>query len=455
MKKLLNYLIVMALVLVQFIPVANAASITINDSVVGQTYSAYKIFDVTKSGNSYAYSIDSTNEWFSVVSKYATDHSNTFTLTPVGTTTKYVVIPGTNFASETNAKAFADYLNQNVSGKTATKTAEATSATTVLDKLDAGYYFVDSSLGALCILHTAADSMEVTEKNGVPTVDKDVSKLSASVGETVTFTVTLTAGGNADTSYILHDKMTEGLTLNTTSFAIKVDDTAVDAGNYDIVTTGLTDGCTFEIEFKQAYTATLARNTKIVITYDAVVNEKAITTSEATNEAKVQYGNSSSQSSPETVKNYDFDLEKVDGKGTQLSGAQFKLYDAKTGGNEIKLILVTENNETFYRPVKAGETAALYIEAGSVSIKGLAQGTYYLEEIKAPDGYNQLTERKAVELNTDLTLQSAVRVVNTTGSLLPSTGGMGTVLFIVIGSIMVLGFGVLLVTKLRISKMSI
>lgn len=454
MKKLLNYLLVIALVLVQFIPVVNAASITINNSVVGQTYSAYKIFDVTKSGNSYAYSIDSTNEWFSVVSKYATDHSNTFTLTQVGSSTKYVVIPGENFDVEENAKAFADYLNQNVSGKTATKTVTATSATTVLDGLDAGYYFVDSSLGALCILHTAADSMEVTEKNGVPTVDKDVSKPSASVGETVTFTVTLTAGGNADTSYILHDKMTAGLTLDASSFAIKVGDTAVGSENYTINVTP-SDGCTFDITFNQNYTATLAKDTKIVITYNAVVNENAITTSEATNEAKVQYGNSSSQSSTETVKNYDFDLVKVDEKETQLSGAQFKLYDAKTGGNEIKLILVTENGETFYRPIKAEETAVSYIEAGSVSIKGLAKGTYYLEEIKAPDGYNQLTERVAVELNTDLTLQSAVKVVNTTGSLLPSTGGMGTVLFIVIGSIMVLGFGVLLVTKLRLSKMSI
>lgn len=462
MKKILNYLIALALVLIPFIPVANAATITINNSVVGQEYKAYKIFDVTKSGTgdsaTYAYSIDRTSEWFSVVQTYATNNADTFTLTQVGSTTKYVVIPGTNFATDTNAKAFADYLNSNTTGKTATASATATSSTTVLNGLNAGYYFVDSSLGALCILHTAADSMTVTEKNSVPTVDKTVSKPSASVGETVTFTISITAGGKADTSYILHDKMTSGLTLNANSFSVKVGDTAVASNNYTVKTTGLTDGCTFEIVFNQDYTKTLDKDTVIVVTYTATVNEKAIITSEDSNEAKVQYGNTSSQSSTQTVKNYDFDLVKITKIGDEeitLEGAQFKLYNAQTGGKEIGLKKVTENGSTFYRPIKAGETADSYIEAGSVSIKGLAQGTYYLEETKAPDGYNQLTERVAVTLNGDLTGEKAIKVENTTGNMLPSTGGMGTVLFITIGSIMVLGFGVLLVTKLRLSKMYI
>lgn len=454
MKKILNYLIALALVLISFIPVANAATITINNSVVGQEYKAYKIFDVTKSGSgataTYAYSIDSTSKWFSVVEAYA-DKEKTITLTQVGSTTKYVVQ-----VSNLDAADFAEYLNDYKDGKdVAGSTTAEEGKTTSIEGLAAGYYFVDSSLGALCILHTTTDSLTVYEKNSVPTVDKKVSKPSASVGEPVTFTVSITAGGKADTSYILHDKMSEGLTLNADSFTVKVGTTAVSTENYTINTTGLTDGCTFEIVFNQDYTATLAKDTVIVVTYTATVNEKAIVSSEVTNEAKVQYGSSSSQSSTKTVKNYDFDLVKVDTAGETLSGAQFKLYDAKTGGKEIGLIKVTENGSTFYRPIKAGEPADSYIEAGSVSIKGLAQGTYYLEETKAPDGYNQLTARVAVILNGDLTGEKAIKVENTTGTMLPSTGGMGTVLFITIGSIMVLGFGVLLVTKLRLSKMSI
>ena len=450
MKKILNYLVAIALVFIQLLPVANAASITINDSVVGQDYNAYKIFDVTKAGDSYAYSIESTNPWFPVVQSYATS-KGTIKLTQVGTTTKYVVD-----ASKIDAADFATHLNANKAGKPIVETTTAVEGSaTVIDGLTAGYYFIDSSLGALCILHTTTDKLTVFEKNAVPTVEKTVSQTSASVGETVTFTVNITAGGKADTSYILHDKMTEGLTLNADSFEITVGETAVATTNYTIKTTGLTDDCTFEIEFNKAYTSNLEKDTVITVTYTATLNEKAIIKSEDTNEAKVQYGNSSSPAVTVKVYNYDFDLVKTDEEGKQLEGAQFKLFDAKTGGNEIELIKVTENGETFYRPTKEGETAVEYIEAGSIKVKGLEKGTYYLEETKAPEGYNQLTERVAVELNADLTGTSAIKVENTTGSMLPSTGGMGTTLFVLIGSMMVLGFGVLLVTKLRISKMYI
>lgn len=452
MKKIFNYLMAIVLLLLPFIPVANAASITIDNSVVGQDYNAYKIFDVTKSGDSYAYSINSTNDWFEVVEDYA-EEKGTITLKRVGTTTKYVVQ-----TSELDAADFAEYLNNYKEGKDiAASTTAKKDEPTVIEGLSAGYYFVDSSLGALCILHTTTETLTVYEKNGVPTVDKKVSQTSASVGDEVTFTINITAGGKADTSYILHDKMTEGLTLNTNSFAVKVGTTTVDAKNYTIKTSDLEDDCTFEIIFNQDYTATLNKDTVITVTYTATLNEKAIINSVDTNEAKVQYGNSTSPSSSVKIYNFDFDLIKVNAKGETLSGAKFKLYDAKTGGNEIKLIKVTENGETFYRPVKAGETAVEYIEAGSVRIKGLEglnNKNYYLEEIEAPAGYNQLTERVAITLNNDLILENAIKVLNTTGDMLPSTGGMGTTLFIVIGSIMVIGFGILLVTKLRLSKVS-
>ena len=451
MKKILNYLVAIALVMFQLLPVANAATITIENSVEGQVYNAYKIFDVTKAGDSYAYSIDSeSNKWFEVVEDYA-ELKGTIKLTKVGTTTKYVVD-----ASKIDAADFAAYLNQYKDRKpiAGTATAEGKIATeegttTTIVVSEAGYYFVDSSLGALCILHTAADTFTLAEKNAKPTINKKASQNSASVGDTITFTITITAGGKADTSYILHDKMTDGLDLNETSFTIKVGETAVEAENYEIKTgEKVTDDCTFEIEFKKEYTATLNKNTVITVTYTAKVNEKAIVTSQVTNEAKLQYGHTSSEESTVKITNFDFNLVKTNKTGDTLTGAQFKLYDAANGGNEIKLV----KDGDFYRPIKAGETAVPYIEAGSVSIKGLASGTYYLEEITAPDGYNQLTSREEVNLNNG---DTAIKVVNTTGSQLPHTGGMGTVLFITIGSMMVLGFGVLLVTKLRLSKMSI
>lgn len=443
MKKILNYLVAIALVMFQLLPVANAASITIDNSVVGQEYKAYKIFDVTRTGESYAYSIDSTNEWFADVQTYATT-KGTISLTRVGTTTKYVVK-----VNDLDAVDFAAYLNEHKDDKeeTAKATAAPETTQTTIEVSEAGYYFVDSSLGALCILHTAADAFTLAEKNAEPTIKKEASQDSASVGDTITFTITITAGGAADTSYILHDKMTDGLDLNENTFTVKIGETAVEAENYEIKTgEKVTDDCTFEIEFKKEYTATLNKNTVITVTYTATVNEEAIVTDGVTNNATLQYGNTTSQSSTTEITNFDFDLVKINEAKEELNGAQFKLYDSQD--KEVKLI----KDGDFYRPVQEGETAVPYIEAGSVSIKGLASGTYYLEETKAPDGYNQLTERKEVDLNNK---DNAITVVNTTGSQLPHTGGMGTVLFITIGSIMVLGFGVLLVTKLRLSKMSI
>lgn len=445
MKKILNYLLVIALVFVQFIPVVDAAKITVNNSVNGQTYNAYKIFDVTKSAaGNYAYSIDDTSPWFSIVKEYALNNAGTFTLTRVGTTSKYVVTPGEKFTADDHAKAFAAYLNSKKGDIKENGTAKATGETVEINVSEAGYYFVDSSLGALCALHTAAAEVEVEEKNAEPTIKKEASQKTAGVGEEVTFTITVTAGGAADTSYIVKDTMTDGLDLVADSIVIKVDETEVAAANYSKSTTD--HG--FEISFNQTYTASLEKDTDIVITYNAIVNKNAIKVDGVTNEAKLVYGESSSVDTI-TLKNYDFELVKTDETGKELTGAKFKLYDAQ--GNEILLVLDGDS----YRPAMAQENG-VEIEAGRVRINGLASGTYYLEETQAPEGYNQLTSRFEFKIeDADLIGETPVFVENTTGTILPSTGGMGTVLFLTIGSIMVIGFGVLLVTKLRMAKMSI
>lgn len=447
MKKILNYLLVIALVLIQFIPAVNAATITVEKAVKGQTYKAYKIFDVTKSGDNYAYSINSSNDgeenpWYAIVNAYATSHPEELTLTNVKGTNKYVVA-----VSEEKFKAaeFAKHLNDN-KGTNINADGFATADGTSVDinVAEAGYYFVDSSLGALCALHTAADEITVEEKNAEPTVEKTASQETAGIGETVTFTINVTAGGAADTSYIVRDTMTDGLDLVADSISIEVNEATVANTNYTISTSA--HG--FEINFLQSYTASLGKATVIVITYEAVVNENAIVNSNVINNVELVYGNSSTTDRI-VIPNYDFELVKTDGK-EELTGAKFKLYTAS--GVEIPVVLVREGT---YRVAKANEEGVL-IEAGRVMIQGLSSGDYALEEVEAPEGYNQLVERHQFSIeDADLVETAAVTVVNTTGKLLPSTGGMGTVLFLTIGSIMVIGFGVLLVTKLRLAKMSI
>ena len=459
LRKILSLVLTLALGIALISPVS-AATITINGTIDKQDYNAYKIFDVTQAGDSYAYSIDKTNDWFEVVEDYA-EEKGTITLTPVGETTKYVVD-----ASEIDAADFAAYLNDHKTGKDITKSGKGNGGTINIEVTEAGYYFVDSSLGALCILHTASTNVTVNEKNSVPTIEKKVDKENASVNDEVTFTLTLTAGGKADTSYIIHDTMTEGLTLQKDSFEIILGESAVKEENYDIrtETNELADeNCTFEIEFKDSYTATLQKDAKIIITYKATINRLAVQPSEVENKVQVQYGNTYSPESKVKVYNYDFDLIKINEAKETLKGARFKLYDALENGNEILLVAdsYTEADGTvvnYYRPAQAGEEDDVvdYIEAGTVSIKGLRIDKYYLEEILAPEGYNQLTSRFEVDLQGDRTIATEpVKVTNTTGLILPDTGGIGTVLFVTVGSIMVMGFGVLLVTKLRMSKISL
>ena len=106
-------------------------------------------------------------------------------------------------------------------------------------------------------------------------------------------------------------------------------------------------------------------------------------------------------------------------------------------------------------------TTTIKVNGGVVTISGLKDGTYFLEETKAPDGYNKLSSEISVVISgsnleatitNDVWTSGGIQVVNTTGSILPSTGGIGTTLFITIGSLLVIGFGVLLVTKLRLAK---
>ena len=136
------------------------------------------------------------------------------------------------------------------------------------------------------------------------------------------------------------------------------------------------------------------------------------------------------------------------------------------GENEVKLI--KDNELDAYRPVKGEEVGEEMFSAsgtGKFNIVGLDAGTYTLLETTTPSGYNTCepitviisathTEKKeGTDATTDLTNSKNMnnKVVNKKGSTLPSTGGMGTTIFYVVGSILVLGAAILLITKKRMS----
>lgn len=471
-KKLVSVLLAMIMVLSMSTAVFavqgtndNSGSITINNAEEGHTYNAYQIL-VLESYNTDAgaYSYKANAAWEGWLESQ----------------TKYVSIDAQGYVTwvkDADAAAFAKealaHAKEASIAPDAIKTADST--TVVFTDLNLGYYLVDTTLGTLCSLDTTTTDVEMYEKNEQPPVKKEVKEDStgnwgdentAEIGDVVEFRTTIGAKPGAE-GYVLHDVMTEGLTLDPDSIEATGLTKGQDenSGDYHVVTTGLTDGCTFEVVFHQSYLDTITKDTDIVVTYSAVVNEKAVIYDGAnTNKTKLQFGEDNrDETTWDETKTYTFkvDVVKTDGDNKVLDGAQFKLYDKKTGGSEIALV---KESDGVYRLAKDDETVVEYITTvnGQLVIKGFDANTnYYLGETKAPDGYNKLAERVEIavkdanveaSVSNDTWQSGGVHVVNKTGDLLPSTGGMGTTLFYVIGVVLVAGAAVLLIVRKRMDS---
>ena len=144
-----------------------------------------------------------------------------------------------------------------------------------------------------------------------------------------------------------------------------------------------------------------------------------------------------------------------------LSGATFTLSKDAEGSNPIAL--VSEGNNV-YRVAKTGETGTVTEittdATGKFTIQGLDADTYYLTETAAPAGYNKLAGPVTIVIGANGVVNGTteapqgvdeVKVLNQSGTELPSTGGMGTTIFYVLGSVLVLAAVVLLVTKKRMN----
>ena len=494
MKKILKMMFVLAFLLVQIVPTTlanadsgtndNTGTITINNVEEGRVYTIYEIlklesYDTTK--NAYAYK--ATTEWSTFVKSAAVDGV-------------YLDVDSQGYVTwhtGADVAAFAKLALQHA--KTNTSTITTKTSITVgkgetsieFTNLNLGYYLVDSSLGTVCGLTTTKPSATIEEKNTVPTVDKEVKEDSggygdsntAQIGQEVEFKTTITIGKGA-INYTLHDKMSAGLTYVDGSIEVKKTNstgtTTVENTYYTVKTTDLTDGCTFEINFKNSLIENLTTSDTLVVTYKAILNDKAVVEGEGNpNETYVKYGDTGNlETEHDSTKTYtyDFQIVKTNSEHKYLEGAEFDLYTTESGGNKIPLIALNdENGYKVYRVATTEEASesefvSAKIKAGKVIIKGLDLDKYYLEETKAPDGYNKLAGRVSFTVmgtNADdvsvvgeiyQTPNHGLVVVNNTGNELPSTGGIGTMLFVLIGSMMVLGCGVLLVTKLRMTKMS-
>lgn len=463
-RKILTLFVALAMALALSLPAFaasgindNNGSITIDNAVPGQTYNIYQVlvlesYDTDK--EAYAYKANSAwEDWLE-------DQTSYVSIDEQGYVTWVENADVVAFAKAALAHAKDNKIE-------ATQTQQATSTTVTFSSLSLGYYLVDSSLGTLCSLDTTNPSVIMEEKNEPPTVEKKVQEDStdnwgdentAQIGDTVNFKTTITIKPGAQ-NYVLHDEMSEGLTLDPDSIALTLDGTPLNQDYYDVLTSNLDDGCDFHITFTQSYLDTITEETEVVVTYSAILNEKAVISNDAnTNKTKLDYGENNKTTWDETkTYTFSFDIVKTDEDNKILDGAKFKLYDRETGGNEIPVVKISDG---VYRLAKAGETGVeMETYNGQIEVRGLdANTTYWLQETKAPNGYNKLPGRVEVKIegnNLNATVENGtwvdggVHVVNKTGSLLPSTGGMGTTLFYIGGGALVVLAIVLLVIKKR------
>ena len=202
----------------------------------------------------------------------------------------------------------------------------------------------------------------------------------------------------------------------------------------------------------------------IVITYTATVNADASIDGTVSNTEYTEYSNQKTEGEPPVETNLtDLTVNKTDGTNA-LKGAQFKLYRTDTAlelshvdvklrqltDAELTAAGVTKADDTVYYTVDPeGENLIDMTDAFTAVVYGLDEdSTYYLEETVAPAGYNLLDE----EIEVDLGSTTSVEVENKAGSVLPSTGGIGTTIFYVVGGLLVVSAGVVLITKKRMGK---
>lgn len=462
----------------------------------GQTIYLYKLFDVTESPNgetkNYAYTVNPANGYKDAIKSAL---GNSFT----GTTDEeyaaaVLALKDTEGAVQKFANDFTTYALTNTTSKVEATTNSGKITKTnkesyTFSDLAAGYYLVYVTGGKeiqSSLVTVDTDATTVDLKTEAPSITKTADKDTVSIGQVVKYTVT---GSIPDTTgydqyqYIIHDELSKGL-----DFVNDENGTALGEGATTVkVTVAFGEGVTDATETVPT-TANLdtANNKKMsldlsawvkanqtnkgkefTVTYYAKVNANAVVTEK--NNAQLEYGNKpgeTTKTTPSEAKTptYPLDILKKDKKGDKkLAGAKFSLYrsseDAKNGKNAIK---VSGSNGNYVVDSTSTTTEFESVEeiarAGyNLHVNGLAEGTYYLVETQAPAGYNKLTAPIKIEItksadtevnnwtiSKDGTVETdkIIDIENSTGSLLPSTGGMGTIIFAVIAAILVLGVAV-------------
>lgn len=491
---LLTAVMTMTMSVTAFAADGNNLTVNVNSGqdLNGQTISLYKLFDLStsKSGTTtnYAYTVskatgykDALNSALGTSFTGTTDEDYANAVKALGGDKS---VPVQKFAND-----FTEYALKNGTTVTATRTSGKISGENTtsfaFNELGKGYYLVYVTGGKeiQSSLVTVDGTTEVSLKTEAPSIKKTADKDTVSIGQVVKYTVT---GSVPDTTgydhyvYTIHDELSKGLDFvngenGTATSEGKVNVTvafkdATDASTAPTTATlSGTGNRTMALDLSAWVRANQTNKGKeFTVTYYAKVNKNAVVTEK--NSAKLEYGNNPNDTTTTTpseakTPTYPLDIKKFAKVGNKkLAGAKFSLYNSETDAtNGTNAIKVSGSNGKYVVDPTSDNTGFESVESidgkgYNLRVNGLAEGTYYLVETKAPEGYNKLTAPIVVKIEkskdasdeTKWTISKdatdeedkIIDVENSTGSILPSTGGMGTIAFAVVAAILVFGVAV-------------
>lgn len=480
MKRFVALFAALALVLAMAAPafadtgnasMSNEGEITVQNTIKGHTYSIYRIFNLVSFKNDAtdkAYSYKLSEKWTGFTSNSFSVNKNGYIEWKAGETEAVAAA----FAVEAKA-----YIASHSSTVTPDYTQTASGESVEFDNLPLGYYLVSTSVGSLCSLDTTDKTAEIREKNGVPSVDKeivengnDVKSNNAGIGDKVNYKVTINVTAGNTSNYVLHDTMT-GLDFNND---VKI--TSAKSGQltteYTVKTTGQTDGCTFEIVFDDSV---LVAGDTLTVEYSGTVNASAVIGGEGNkNESHLQFGDKNTPSSETKTYVWKVNVHKYTVKKTgettsekALAGAKFVL--SRGNESEKEYAVMTGNKVTSWKKEFNSATVLVTDGTNDLIYEGLDAGNYQLIETEAPTGYNKLknpidvvitasngsatiTYRDADESGYVTATGATVKVLNNAGTTLPTTGGIGTTIFYLIGGGLMVAAAVLLIAKKRMEN---
>lgn len=444
MKKLFQFLASLCLVVSLFaLPVHGAenGTITIENPQKGVTYNAYKIFDATYSSEGGTTGVNystnaATKDFFQSLTGNPFEFSK-------GNGDNYYVTYRTGVPMERVTEFFNYYRDQIDNYFASSKlTASMENNQVVFTNVPSGYYYVTTSNGSTISLGTAHPNAVIQDKTQKPSTNEHAKQVylngswvvggSVEVNQSYPFKVEFSAsnydGDTLISQYVLTDTP-KNIDIDVSSLVLTIGTKEIPyadfaANNISASQDAASGVFTVTIPWAEENTPLYRPSpTDVKLTYNGTVTQGAAGQG-ATNEIVIDYGTGNVMSSIVSLSTDYFTLNKYkEGKTQIISGASFTLWDAKEGGNRINVDEVTnDEGETLY--VVAGRNLAgnnTMIKAGSTQVRGLAAGTYYLEEVEAPAGYNKLNERVEVVVNGS-SGQNLVEVVNLKGTILPGTG---------------------------------